>query len=117
MNGHEHLMDYSYIPTRNDTVRPIKKQDGKPADCSLIRSNYDNPKDRFLPKEELKVCWKRREWFHEEDYPKVNRKAEFSKGDYVHEFTMGASGNFSAHLCQQIYDRSYADFKYASNNY
>jgi len=78
MNGHEHLMDYSYIPVSNDTVRPIKKQDGMPPDYMIWRRKYDVPKDRHQPKEQLNDCWIRREWFQEEDYPKVNRKAEFS---------------------------------------
>lgn len=54
MNGHEHLIDYSYIPVRNDTPRVEKKKDGMTPDFELWRRNYDVPKDRFLPMENLK---------------------------------------------------------------
>lgn len=118
MNGHEHLTAYSYMPTSNDTVRPEKLISKLPHDDHCDRGRFfDKPKDMGYPMGYLTECWAKREWFHEEEYPKVNRRAEFSKGDFIHDFTMGASGNFSTKLCQKIYDRSGADFKYATNNH
>lgn len=104
LNGHEHLMDYSYIPTRNDTVRPKKKKDAMPPDKVQRRREYYTPieKVKNFTWEWAYPCWTRREWFFEEDYPNINRNAESKKGDYIHEITAGACGEIRnpPSLCQ-----------------
>ena len=61
-------------------------------------------------------CWSAREWFPEGGSAMLDRRVEAFKGDYIHQFTLGASGKHRYHLCQSIYDRSQGGFKYAENS-
>ena len=60
-------------------------------------------------------CWSNREWFPKGGPEKKSRKVEVKQGEFINQFTIGASGKHTYDLCKHHYDKTEGEFKYAEN--
>lgn len=82
--GHEHQSAYGYTPMFDNDDTPVSK-----SQCQESGENIS-----------------KKEWFPECESEQLTRKFEASKGEFIHQFTQGASGKHPYRLFKSQYEKS-----------